>query len=81
MRLSCAWLLAIALATGLCLVTGCGPDVPKNELGTILERVPDLPGMDEPHHLRYVPPNAEVMQKGKPPVSPKKPAPSAPAPK
>jgi len=69
MRLSRSWFLAITVFTGLGLVTGCGPDVPKSELGTILERVPDLPGMDEPYNkLRYVPPNAEIMQKGKPPI-------------
>ena len=71
MRLSCALLLASGLLTGgLCLVSGCGPAVPKGELGKVLDHVPRLPGIDEKYELRYVPPNPEAVRKNKAPPPP-----------
>jgi hypothetical protein len=35
--------------TFLFSVTGCGPRVPRTELGEIRYEVPDVPGMKEPY--------------------------------
>ncbi len=42
------WVIAWAV---LGLTTGCGPEVPEEELGQVEFRVPDLPGAEEPFAL------------------------------
>ena len=66
MRRSWCLFLAIGFVVGLVAVSGCRPEIPKSELGKQLDHVPNLPGMDEPYKLKYVPPVPEVMQKGLP---------------
>ncbi len=62
MRFPCYLLLAFGLMAGFCLATGCQKEIPDNELGRVLEDVPDasqLPKMDEPYKLRYPSKKAE----------------------
>ena len=68
MRLSWCSLLAIGLLTGLGAVSGCHREIPENELGRVLDQVPQLPGMDTPYKLRYVPPRPEASRMGPPQV-------------
>jgi hypothetical protein len=53
---------------GLCAATGCRREVPENELGRVLDHIPELPGMDEPYasKLRYVAPRPETTKMGQP---------------
>jgi hypothetical protein len=37
---------------GLALVSGCGPAVKTEDLGTVVWKVPDVPGSDAPYRLR-----------------------------
>jgi hypothetical protein len=76
MRRSWCMLLAAGLLAGLCLATGCGPAIPKGELGKVLDHVPALPGLDDKYELRYVPPNPNASQKHKAPPPPTRPAPA-----
>jgi len=36
---------------GMLLVAGCGPAIPKEDLGTPVFEVPKVPGTDKPYHL------------------------------
>ena len=42
-------LLVIGLV--VLLLPACGPAVPRDELGTVLERLPDVPGATGPYHV------------------------------
>jgi hypothetical protein len=53
MRLPCYLILTLGLAVGLCLATGCQRQIPENEMGRVLDRVPDLPKMDEPYEIKF----------------------------
>jgi hypothetical protein len=64
MRLFYHLTVAVGLTAGLCLATGCRREIPENELGRVLDHVPDLPGMDKPYDLRPVPRNLDA-KKGK----------------
>ena len=68
MRLSWYLLVAIGLLAGLCAATGCRREIPENELGRVLDHVPELRGTDEPYKLRYVPPRPETTKLGLPPT-------------
>ena len=35
----------------LVLATGCGPAVPPEDLGTVLDKLPAVPGADKPYEL------------------------------
>jgi hypothetical protein len=43
--------LLVGLVFGLVLATGCGPPVPKEELGTIEKKLPSVPGTEQPHKM------------------------------
>jgi hypothetical protein len=45
MRLSAGLMLALLL--GVPLVAGCGPAVPPDDLGTVLDEVPEIPGAED----------------------------------
>jgi hypothetical protein len=72
MRLSWCLLLAIGLVAGLGAVSGCRREIPENELGRVLDHVPQLPGMDKPYDkLRYVAPRSEASRMGPGQIPPK----------
>lgn len=33
------------------LLTGCDPSVPPEDLGTLLDEAPEIPGTDEPYEM------------------------------
>lgn len=35
----------------LCAVSGCGPELSEEELGTVVFEIPDVPGADEPYEV------------------------------
>jgi hypothetical protein len=39
--------LMLGLLVGVLAVGGCGPAIPPEELGTVLEEVPEIPGADD----------------------------------
>ena len=39
--------LMLGLLLGVLPVAGCGPAIPPEELGTVLEEVPEIPGADD----------------------------------
>ncbi len=41
----------IGISLFLTLLTGCEPSVPPEDLGTILEEAPEIPGTDEPYEM------------------------------
>ena len=43
--------LMLGLLVGVLAVGGCGPAIPPEELGTVLEEVPEIPGADEPYEI------------------------------
>lgn len=43
--------LVLGLVLGLTPVAGCGPEIPPEELGIVLEEVPEIPGPEEPFEL------------------------------
>jgi len=51
--------LMLGLLLGVLSAAGCGPAIPPEELGTVLEEVPEIPGADE----RY-----EIPDSGPPPA-------------
>ena len=40
-----------SLMVCLLLMAGCGPAVPREELGTIEGKLPELPGMERPYDM------------------------------
>jgi len=51
--------LMLALLLGVPPVTGCGPAIPPEDLGTVLEDVPEIPAADEPAGAPEAPPAAK----------------------
>ena len=43
--------LMLGLLLGVLPVAGCGPAIPPEELGTVLEEVPEIPGADELYEI------------------------------
>jgi len=50
--------LTLCLLLGPVLLIGCGPAVPPEELGTVLEGLPDVPGAEEPYQMPELGPPA-----------------------
>jgi hypothetical protein len=50
-ELNFRWLWGI-WALGSTLVSGCGPAVKTEDLGTVVWKVPDVPGSDAPYRLQ-----------------------------
>lgn len=44
------------------LLSGCGPAVSPNELGTVVYTVPDVPGAEKPYSIPDIPPPPEVVK-------------------
>jgi hypothetical protein len=67
MRLSASLMLALLL--GVPPVAGCGPAIPPEDLGTVLEEVPKIPDADEPAGAPESPPTAKPGAKTPEPAS------------
>jgi hypothetical protein len=61
--------VGIGLLAGLCFTNGCRREVPESELGRVLEHVPEVPGLDEPYKLKYIPRRPETTKMGLPPTA------------
>jgi hypothetical protein len=57
------WLYLALLLTGLSLA-GCGAELSKADLGTVVFEVPKVPGTEEPYEMPQLGPAA--AQKGEP---------------
>jgi len=42
------WSAVVAVGLVAPLLWGCGPSIDKDDLGTVVEEVPEVPGSDEP---------------------------------
>ena len=49
MRLSVGLMLGLLL--GVLPAAGCGPAIPPEDLGTVLDEVPEIPGAEELHEI------------------------------
>jgi hypothetical protein len=67
MRLSASLVLVLLLA--MPPVAGCGPAVPPEDLGTVLEEVPEIPDSNEPAASPKSPPAAKPEAKTPQPPS------------
>jgi len=56
-------ILGLMLGAVLAVQGGCGPSVPDNELGTIINEVPKIEETGEPYELPHVPAPPNVDQK------------------
>ena len=43
--------LMLGLLLGVPPMAGCGPAIPPEDLGTVLEEVPEIAGAEEPHGI------------------------------
>ena len=41
----------VSLTFCLLLVAGCGPAIPREDLGTVVDEVPEVPGTEEPYEM------------------------------
>lgn len=48
-------ILGFFMSAVLVIVSGCGPSVPDEELGTVIDEVPKVEEGDEPYELPHVP--------------------------
>lgn len=69
MRHVLGWMVA-GLLLGIA-TTGCGPAVPRSELGTIVYEVPTVAGAEEPYRLPdLAPPPGGSSPRGRMPMTP-----------
>ncbi len=76
MRCVVLFVWVVALLLPLVAISGCGPEVSRSDLGTILDQTPQLPGTDEPYALPKVgnvSPEAAAKRFGARPPSPPRP--------
>ena len=73
MRLSVGLMLGLLL--GVPPLAGCGPAIPPEELGTVLEEVPEIPGSEKPFEFPESDPSPTP---GPPKPGPPKPGPPKP---
>jgi hypothetical protein len=45
------WFCSLVLLVSLVLLPGCGPELSKNDLGTVVNELPKVAGADEPYHM------------------------------
>ena len=44
-------LIGLILTFSFLLAAGCGPAVPKEDLGTVSHQMPEVPGAEEPYKM------------------------------
>jgi hypothetical protein len=64
MRHALGW-VAVGLLLGIA-ASGCGPDVSRSDLGTVVYEVPTVAGADEPYQLPELAPPPPGSQSGRP---------------
>jgi len=60
------WSATVGAGLTLPLLWGCGPSVDRDDLGTVLEDVPEVPGSEDPFKMPELgpPPPAEPEHEG-----------------
>jgi hypothetical protein len=79
MRHALGWIV-VGMLLGT-VTSGCGPEVPQSEMGTIVYEVPTVAGADEPYRLPELSPSAmdSVLRSQMPATTPDGPKPTPPS--